>query len=149
MIGGGWPYACPMRFRLAIAIGLMLATACSGPPVDEGLFFPTWDAEGDAPAAIVQGVLVEKDRCLFLEANGQRALVIWEGGLGFEDNALLDVAGDPIANVGETVHGGGGYFGDRRHIENLAGEPIPERCVPTGDGDRFALIYDVEAGPFE
>jgi hypothetical protein len=135
-----------MHFRLAI--GLMLATACTGPPVEDGLFFPTWDAGGDVPSAIVQGVLVEKDRCLFLEANGQRALVIWEGGLGFVDNALLDSAGDPIANVGETIHGGGGYFGDRRHIENLAEEPIPERCVPTGDGDGFALIYDVEGGPF-
>ena len=138
-----------MRLRVAIAIGLMLATACSGPPVEEGLFFPTWDAEGDAPAAIVQGVLVEKDRCLFLETNGQRALVIWEEGLGFEDDALLDSAGDPIASVGETIHGGGGYFGDRRHIESLAGEPIPERCLPAGDGDGFALIYEVEAGPFE
>jgi hypothetical protein len=136
-----------MHFRLTI--GLILATACTGPPVEDGLFFPTWDAAGDAPSAIVEGVLVEKDRCLFLEANRQRALVIWEGGLGFEDNALLDSAGDPIANVGETIHGGGGYFGDRRHIENLAGEPIPERCVPTGDGDGFALIYDVHAGRFE
>jgi hypothetical protein len=136
-----------MHFRLAI--GLMLATACTGPPVEEGLFFPTWDAGGDVRGGIVQGVLVEKDRCLFVEANGRRTLVVWDAGLGFEDNALLDSAGDPIARVGETIHGGGGYFGDRRHIENLAGEPIPERCVPTGDGDGFALIYDVEAGPFE
>ena len=149
MIGGKWPHACPMRFRLAFAIGLMLATACSGSPVEEGLFFPTWDAGGDAPAAIVQGVLIEKDRCLFVEANGQRALVVWEAGLGFEDDALLDSAGDPIASVGETIYGGGGYFGDRRHIENLAGEPIPERCLPAGDGDGFTLIYEVEAGPFE
>ena len=116
--------------------------------MEEGLFFPTWDAGGDAPSAIVQGVLVEQDRCLFLEVNGTRALVIWEGGLGFEDNALLDSAGDPIASVGETIHGGGGYFGDRGHIENLAGEPIPERCVPVGNSDGFTIIYEVEAGPF-
>ena len=38
-------YACAMRLRLAI--GLILATACSGAPVEEGLFLPTWDAEGD------------------------------------------------------------------------------------------------------
>ena len=128
---------------------MILATACSGPPVEEGLFFPTWEAGGDAPGAIVTGVLVEKDRCLFLETDGQRALVIWEGGLGFENGALLDSSGNPIASVGETIHGGGGYFRDRRHIENLAGEPIPERCVPTGNGDGFALIYEVEAGSFE
>jgi hypothetical protein len=82
-------------------------------------------------------------------ANGRRTLVVWETGLGFEDDALLDSAGDPIASVGETIHRGGGYDGDGRHIENLAGEPIPERCVPVGNGDRFALIYEVEAGPIE
>lgn len=128
---------------------MILATACSHPPVEEGPFFPTWEAEGDVPAGIVQGVLIEEDRCLFVEANGQRTLVVWEGGLGFEDGALLDSDGDPIARVGETIHGGGGYFGDRRHIEDLAREPIPGRCVPQGDGDRFALTYEVEAGPFE
>jgi hypothetical protein len=48
-----------MRFRRAI--GPMLATAATGPPVEDGLFFPTWDAGGDVPNAIVQGVLVEKD----------------------------------------------------------------------------------------
>ena len=42
------------------------------------------------PTAIVQGVLVEDDRCLFVEANGGRTLVAWEAGLGFEDDALLD-----------------------------------------------------------
>jgi len=135
--------------RVLLALGLMLAAACSGPPVEEGLFFPTWDAGGAVPAAIVQGVLVEEDRCLFLEANGSRALVVWEAGLGFEDDSLLDSGGDPIASVGETIHGGGGYFGDRGHIEDLAGEPIPERCAPEGAGDGFALIYDVEAGPFQ
>jgi len=86
-----------------------------------------------------------------MEANGQGALVIWEGGLGFEDNALLDSAGDPITSVGETIHGGGGTYAhrDRRHIEMLAGESMQDRCIPTGDGEAFALIYDVRAGPFD
>ena len=146
-------YAYSMRSR--VVIGLILASACSGAPVQEGLFFPTWDPKGPVPAAIVQGVLDEKDSCLFVKANGQRTLVVWEAGLGFEDNALLDSSGDAIASVGETIHGGGGYYGDRRHFEDLAGEPIPDRCVPSraatpvGDGDWFAVIYEVEAGSFE
>ena len=45
----------------------ILAAACSGPPVEEGLFLPTWEAGGAVPAAIAQGILVEEDRCLFLE----------------------------------------------------------------------------------
>jgi hypothetical protein len=132
------------------AIGIAFAaSACSGAPVEEGLFFPTWDAGGAAPTGIVQGVLVEAGRCLFVEANGQWTLVAWEAGLGFEDDALLAPNGDPIAMVGELIHGGGGYFGDRGHIEDLTGEPVPLRCIPVGNGDRFALIYGVEAGPFE
>jgi hypothetical protein len=97
----------------------------------------------------VQGVLVEEDRCLYLQTNGRRTLVVWEAGLGFGDDALLDSAGQPIAGVGGTIHGGGGYFGARHHIEDLAGVPIPDRCVPVGNRDRFALIYDLEPGPFE
>jgi hypothetical protein len=136
--------------RLLGVVGITLAiSACSGPPVEEGLFFPTWEAEGGLPTGIVQGVLVEADQCLFVEAHGQQTLVLWEAELGFKDDALLDSGGDPIASVGETIHGGGGYYGDRRHFENLAEKPVPERCIPTGDGDRFALIYGVEAGPFE
>jgi hypothetical protein len=84
-----------------------------------------------------------------VEASGDRALVVWEDGMGFESEALLDAAGDPVAHVGEVIHGGGGYFGDREHIESLAVEEVPERCIPAGSDDGFALIYDVEADPFE
>jgi hypothetical protein len=114
-----------------------------------GLFFPTWSAEGDVLAGQIQGTLVEDDRCLYVEANDRRTLVAWEDGMDFEDETLLDVSGSPIAKVGEVIHGGGGYFGDRGHIEYLSGESVPERCVPGGeDGDRFAIIYEVEVGPF-
>jgi hypothetical protein len=124
---------------------LLFIASCDG-NVESGLFFPTWNPVGGVPGGIVQGVLVEDHHCLFVEANGQRTLVLWEEGLGFEEGALLDPAGEPIAHVGETIHGGGGYYGDRAHIENLADEVIPGRCIPKGDGDRFAISYEVEAG---
>jgi hypothetical protein len=138
-----------MRRRGAWSVVALLVAGC-GAPVEEGLFFPTWDASGDTPTGIVEGTLVEDDRCLFVEAHGRRTLVAWEDGMGFEDGALLAASSSPIAHVGETIHGGGGYFGDRDHIEHLSGEPIPQRCIPdTADGDRFAITYEVEAGPFE
>ena len=135
--------------RWSILLGVTLLAACSGANVEEGLFFPTWDAGGSVPTGIVQGVVVEEDHCLFVEANGRRTLVLWEAGLGFEDGALLDPAGAQIAREGDVIHGGGGYYGQRGHFEELAGEPIPNRCMPDGNGDRFAVIYSVEAGPFE
>jgi hypothetical protein len=134
--------------RSWITVALLLASACTG-NVEAGFFFPTWNPDGPVPSGIVQGVLVEDHRCLFVEANGQRTLVLWEVGLGFEEGTLLDPAGEPVAHVGETIHGGGGYYGDRAHFENLADEVIPERCIPEGDGDRFAISYGVEAGLFE
>jgi hypothetical protein len=135
---------------MASIVAAFLVAGCSGAPVEEGLFFPTWSAEGDVPAGQVIGTLVEDDRCLYVEANGQRTLVVWEDGMGFENGALLDASGYPIARVGGMIHGGGGYYGSRRHIEQLSEESIPERCVPDGEnGDRFAIIYEVQAGPFE
>jgi hypothetical protein len=137
-----------MRLTRSLAIGVLLVVSCSSAPVEEGLFFPTWDASGGAPTGIVQGTLIEDNRCLFVD-NGTRTLVAWQDGMGFEDDALLGVSGSPIARVGEVIHGGGGYFGDEGHFEGLSEESIPELCIPEGDGDRFAIIYEVEAGPFE
>ncbi|HET9249097.1 MAG TPA: hypothetical protein VFP13_04050 [Actinomycetota bacterium] len=135
-------------FLASVAIAAVLA-GCGGAPVEPGLFFPTWEPENGVPGAIVSGTLVEDDRCLYLD-NGTRSLVVWEAGMGFEDGALLDGSGSPIARLGETIHGGGGYYGDLGHIERLSGDPIPERCIPEArNGDEFAIIYGVEAGPFE
>jgi hypothetical protein len=131
---------------------LLLMVACeSGAEVEAGGFFPTWSADGAVPTGIVQGVLDETDGCVYISANGQRTLPVWEEGLGFADGTLLESDGDPFAQVGEVVHGGGGWYGGaagREHLEDLAGERIPNRCVIDHGPDRFAVIYDVEAGPF-
>lgn len=127
----------------------MLLAACGGgAPIQSGLFFPTWDPGDAVPTGIVQGVLVEDDRCLFVEAHGVRTLVVWEEWMGFADGSLLDAGGEPIARVGDVVHGGGGYHSDRAHIEGIVGREIPDRCMPAGD-EPFALVYEVEAGSFE
>ena len=126
---GEWLRLC---FALRTTDRTILATACSGPPVEEALFFPTWDPGGRRALRASAGRLVEEDRCLFVEANGLRTLVVWESGLGFECNGLLDSAGEPIASVGETIHGGGGYYGDRSHIENLARGSDPGEVYPPG-----------------
>jgi hypothetical protein len=138
--------------RLSVAALVLLVACGSGAEVEAGVFFPTWDPSGPVPAGIVQGVLVETDGCIYLRAHGQRTLPVWEEGLGFANGVLLGSDGEPIAEVGEVVHGGGGgYEGaeGRAHLEDLAGEPVPERCViDEGDPESFSMIYDVEAGPF-
>ena len=136
-------------FAAIVAASLTLV-GCSGALVEEGLFFPTWDPGAEVVAGEVEGTLIEDDRCLYVEANDQRTLVVWEDGMGFEDGTLLDGAGAPIGRVGQVIHDGGGYYGrNRHHIEQVSGETIPERCIPTGRGEWYAIIYEVEAGPLD
>lgn len=137
-----------MSWRWWLAPTLAGFVACGGAAVEPGVFFPTWDPN-DAPDAIVQGELVRDEDCLFLDAHGVRTLVAWEEGMGFDDGSLLGRDGDAIARPGERIHGGGGYFDGRSHMEQLSGASIPARCIPEGDDDRFAIIYAVEAGLFE
>ena len=137
--------------RRSVVAFLLLVACESGAEVEAGVFLPTWDSGGDAPGAIVQGVLIETDGCLYLGSDGLLTLPVWEEGLGFVDGTLLRSDGEPIAEVGEIVHGGGGYYGGaegRAHVEDLADQQIPDRCVLDECPDRFALIYDVVAGPF-
>lgn len=86
------------------------------------MFFPTWSADGAVSAAIAQGALVEASGCVYIEANGRLTLPVWEEGLGFSYSTLLKSNGEPLAKVGEVVHGGGGWYGGaigRAHIEDL------------------------------
>jgi hypothetical protein len=108
---------------VAAIVAALLISACTGSRVEEGLFFPTWRAEGAIPSGIVQGTLVEDDHCLYVETGNQRTLVAWEDGMGFEDATLLDTSGSPMAQVGEMIHGGGGYFG--RASRESAGRSSP------------------------
>jgi hypothetical protein len=147
---GDAPRVDRVKASVASTVVTALLVGCLGAPVEQGFFFPTWSAEGEEPAGQVLGTLIEDDRCLYVEANDQRTLVVWEDGMGFENGALLDASGLPIAQVGEVIHDGGGYYDSRSHIENLSGESIPERCIPDrASGDRFAIIYEVGAGPLD
>ena len=131
-------------------VAFLLLVACTGAEVEAGVFFPTWSAN-ERPEAIVQGVLDEANGCVYISANGQRTLPVWEEGLGFANGTLLGSDGEAIAEVGDVVHGGGGLYSGaegRAHLENLAGEPIPDRCLIDEGPGRFAVIYEVEAGPF-
>lgn len=125
---------------------LLMCGCSSSGTIQPGIFFPTWEPGNARPAAIVQGDLVERDRCVYLRSNEELTLIAWEVGMGYDHGALLARDGESLARVGETVHGGGGYFG-RAHIEELSGSTVPERCALSGP-DQYAIIYEVEPGPF-
>lgn len=130
----------------ALVVLVLLIGGCSRAGVDEGIFFPRWS--GDAwPTGIVSGILVEREGCLLLRSGEVEALALWEDGYGFEDGSVIASSGQPVAEVGQMIHGGGGYGSDRVWAEGIVGEAIPDRCIPEGV-ERFALIYNVEPGPF-
>jgi hypothetical protein len=53
-------------FVVSIVAAFLIA-GCSSVSVEEGLFFPTWTAEGGpVPTGIVQGTLLEDDGCLYV-----------------------------------------------------------------------------------
>jgi hypothetical protein len=117
-------------------------------PVDIGgvggddVLFPTWTSDV-VPGAIVTGLLVEHDGCLFIRSASGDHLALWERGYSFADDAIL--AGPrPVARLGDRVSGGGGYYSDRAWAEEITGTAIPDRCVPSG-AEPFVLVYDVEA----
>jgi hypothetical protein len=112
---------------------------------DEAFFFPKVQGEITMQAG-VYGVLTERDGCLYLTANDQDVLALWDQEYWYTDGTLLDSVGLPVAKVGEEVHGGGGYGSDWSWAEEQIGQAIPDRCRPDG-AEPFAVIYDVAPGP--
>lgn len=108
------------------------------------VFFPTWDAPVRLEA-IVSGVLVERDGCLFLVQGDRFVLPLWEQGSSYRDGTLYGPDGRPIVRVGEMLHGAGGYMNDPSWMTE---EEIPPRCRPDGP-EPYAQIYGVEPGPPE
>jgi hypothetical protein len=96
-------------------------------------------------AARVGGMLVERNRCLFLRENGEDRLALWEEGNSYADEALLDSSGRVVMRVGEVLYGGGGYGEGWEWFEEAFGQQIPERCRL--DGEPWVVVYDVQAGP--
>ena len=136
------------------------------PPAEDEVFFPTWEASGALPAGFVSSTLIERDGCLFayvatqhVGSSGDRddapvmpeteALILWERGLSYTDGAVIEAGGAVVARLDEPFHGGGGWYSrsDRAFVEELVGEPVQDRCVPTHADDAFVLVYDVAPGP--
>lgn len=114
---------------------------------EDEIFFPTWETDA-LPQALVTTTLIERDGCLFAYAAESEALILWERGLSYADGAVTDAGGAVVARVDEAFHGAGGWYARsaRTSVEDLVGEPVPDRCVPEHADDAFVLVYDVAPG---
>jgi hypothetical protein len=111
------------------------------------VFFPTWEMDA-RPEAVVSGTLVLRDGCLFAASGDGASLILWERGLAYRGGTVVD-GGRVLAQVGEPFEGAGGYYSrsDLGFVEELIGEPVPQRCLPATEADGFVLAYDIGPAP--
>lgn len=96
--------------------GLVLRTAGTVLPVA-----PRSDAYMEA---LLSGTLVKgPGGCLFVENNGQRALVVWRHGSTLSSNGRSVVNGKSSLSVGDYVEIGGGFGTPPKSL------PIPDACL--------------------
>jgi hypothetical protein len=132
-----------------VLLALMSAACGERPPVaSASIFFPTVPIGDAYPAGEIDGTFQERSGCLFVEATGDRWLLLWPEGTSARivDGAIevLDEDGEVVAREGGPVRFGGGE-GRPREVggvaaaeawaSELTGQDIPERC-----GDLYWLV---------
>lgn len=124
---------------LATVIAL---TACSSDPVaPPGIAFPTYEAEGPHPGALLDGTLEVEDGCVYITTDDERWLGLWPNDLRAElagdrlrivdgDGRVLAIEGRPIrAGGGERRASGlGGSAALEGWFAEIGGTTIPEGC---------------------
>ena len=137
------------RHRRVVVMALTVA-ACGPdePAAPAGIFFPTVPIGDEYPAGDMEGVLEERDGCLFVSAPDDDWLLLWPEGYTARvaDGQLdvLDESGEVVGRVGEPLRVGGGETNPveiggtaaaERRASELTGLDIPERC-----GDLYWLV---------
>jgi hypothetical protein len=116
--------------RTLLALGLFVGASCFS-KAPEGVFFPTTHDMNAYPTALIEGTLLARDGCVFIESEGQLLLVLWPEGFRIERNGkqlrILGGIGHPERRTGQPVELGGGGT-EFSFAEELIGEPIPSRC---------------------
>jgi hypothetical protein len=139
----------PIRVCLILVLTVIVCACGTGEPTaPPGTFFPTAPIGDAYPAGEIQGVLEERDGCLFVVQPQDRWLLLWPEGYTARTTdgqlVVLDENGKVVGRVGEPLRVGGGernpieMGGDaaaERYATELTGLDIPERC-----GDRYWLV---------
>lgn len=151
-----------MRVPFSLAIGLALAIGCasapgrSGAEAPPGIFFPVMKPAGARPAALIEGTLVRRSECLWLdrtfEGRLESFLVLWPAGSRLRESGgkleIVNADDRVVGREGELIRGGGGETRDLEFVRDLTGQSPPAECQ---QGEAFWRLYDVltisSAGP--
>ena len=126
------------RFFAAV---IVLASCSNEPVAPSGISFPTYDADGPQPLALLDGTLQVEDGCVYVASDGERWLGLWPNDLraDLEGDRLqiVDGHGQVLATEEEPIRVGGG---ERRASElggfsalnewfaEIGGTTIPREC---------------------
>jgi hypothetical protein len=135
-----------------IAAVIVLASCSSEPVAPSGIFFPTYDADGPHPTALLDGTLQAEGGCVFLARDGERWLGLWPNDLRAELEGdrlqIVDGHGRVLATEGEPIQAGGG----ERRASELGGFPalnewfaeIGGTTIPRECGDLTWQVSEIE-----
>jgi hypothetical protein len=108
------------RFLAAV---IVLASCSNEPMAPPGISFPTYDAGGPQPLALLDGTLEVDDGCVYLAKDGERWLGLWPNDLRAELEGdllrIVDGDGRVLAHEGGPIRAGGG----ERRASELGGFP--------------------------
>ena len=111
-----------------------------------GFAFPRYDAQGAAPAALNEGVLEERDGCLFLDGDAIWGL-LWPRTYGLARQAqgiTVNDGADVLAAVGSHVVVSGGELSgtsDARQLVDL----LPTEC----ETDVYWRVTSIKEGSID
>ena len=136
-----------------VLAAVVVLGACSREPVaPPGIAFPTYEAEGMLPGALLDGTLQVENGCVYLAKDGERWLGLWPNDfraelVGDRFN-IVDGDGRVLATEGGPIRTGGGErraseLGGSAALESWFAE-ISGTTIPTGCGDLTWQVSGIE-----
>jgi hypothetical protein len=132
---------------------VIVLTACSSDPIaPPGIHFPTYDAGGPHPLALLDATLEVDDGCVYLAKDGDRWIGLWPNDFRAEIDGdrlrIVDGQGLVLATEGGPILVGGG----ERRASELGGFAALEEwfaevggtAFPKGCGDLTWQVSGVE-----
>jgi hypothetical protein len=143
----------------AVAAAVLVAlagTACDS-TMPANVFLPTYTLQSGGPGqsqppvtlptGLLEGILVEEDGCLWVEADPFRSLVLWptDSSAVIDDSDRVVVRnGGHEAIVGTAITAGGGEYTDEHYafVVEILGEALPSACRASG---LYWIGYEIQS----
>lgn len=124
--------------RAACVAAAAVFVGCNGldslrdPGEEVGIFFPRMPPAREGPLAPLEGLIVLRNGCLWIDSGHESYLVLWPAGSHptIENGVIWLIASDGrrLASVGQRVTAVGGELTEVKDAAALAGRTPPRDC---------------------